>query len=417
MADTFTDPRSTRRQFLANILAPQQIPGITNPIVAGLQQFGRGIGGALIGRGLIREEEEQQRQQAGQLADLLSPRPTPAQTQMALAAGGGPTRQAASILPGGESRADPTRQALAQLIRNNPGALSSLGPQALALALQPPAAAPRQVLQPGATLVDPRSGEQIAQAPFRPQRTFEQELQLRQAGRAQTTINTGPSGVQFPDPPRDFVYRRNPDGTVRVNDEGLPELVVLANTETAEKRRSAQQAQAARETQTRRFADVVTQDIDRVLTILDESAITGPFSLTQAVPGTPANDAARLIDTVRANVGFDRLQALRDASPTGGALGQVSEQENRLLQSTLGNLELSQSETQFRTNLQRLKRVYLDIIHGPGNRPSAPRPAVVTEGQQAAGQTPQRPEGPSLESLTPQDLEGLTDEQLRSLLQ
>lgn len=132
---------------------------------------------------------------------------------------------------------------------------------------------------------------------------------------------------------------------------------------------AGKQAAQNKEAMTRRYADVVVEDIDRVGDLLDEAWIpaTGAGSVTSYIPGTTAHDTSKLLDTIRANVGFDRLQQMRDASPTGGALGQVSEFENRLLQSTLGNLEMSQTEEQFRYNLGRLRRTYLDIIHGPGN--------------------------------------------------
>lgn len=85
---------------------------------------------------------------------------------------------------------------------------------------------------------------------------------------------------------------------------------------------------------------------------------------SKAIPGTPAYDLSATVDTIKANIGFDKLQAMRDASPTGGALGQVSEMENRLLQATLGNLETSQSPAQFRENLQLVKEQINRIVNG-----------------------------------------------------
>jgi hypothetical protein len=82
-----------------------------------------------------------------------------------------------------------------------------------------------------------------------------------------------------------------------------------------------------------------------------------------------------LLDGVRANIGFDKLQAMRAASPTGGALGQVSDSENKLLQSTLGSLTQAQSREQFKYTLDRLESQYLDIIHGKGNRPGKSAPS------------------------------------------
>jgi len=84
---------------------------------------------------------------------------------------------------------------------------------------------------------------------------------------------------------------------------------------------------------------------------------TGLIGGTAAkIPGTPAYDLARKLDTVRANIGFDRLQEMRDNSKTGGALGQVSEMENRLLQAVWGNLEQSQSKEQFLQNLDLVEQ-------------------------------------------------------------
>ena len=102
---------------------------------------------------------------------------------------------------------------------------------------------------------------------------------------------------------------------------------------------------------------VVTQDIDRALanTGFWTSGFAG--SLSAAVPGTEAHNMRRLIETIKANVGFDQLSAMRAASPTGGALGSVTERENTLLQSVLGSLEQSQSPEQLKSNLQRLKTI------------------------------------------------------------
>lgn len=78
-------------------------------------------------------------------------------------------------------------------------------------------------------------------------------------------------------------------------------------------------------------------------------------NLLSAVPGTPAYDLAEKLKTIKANVGFDRLQAMRDASPTGGALGQVTERELAFLQATIGSLEQAQSAEELVYNMKRLQ--------------------------------------------------------------
>lgn len=74
------------------------------------------------------------------------------------------------------------------------------------------------------------------------------------------------------------------------------------------------------------------------------------------VPGTPAYDLSQTLETLKASAGFETLQEMRDNSPTGGALGQVTERELALLQATWGSLQQSQSQSQFEANLDRFNR-------------------------------------------------------------
>jgi hypothetical protein len=122
-------------------------------------------------------------------------------------------------------------------------------------------------------------------------------------------------------------------------------------------------------------ADVVTTDIDRAISSIKANpGMTTSWGalFTQDLGAGPAADVKKLIDTVRANVSFDKLQQMRAASPTGAALGPVSDFENKLLQATIGNLELSQNETQLLENLQRVKDIYTKIITVGIEDPSNP---------------------------------------------
>lgn len=76
------------------------------------------------------------------------------------------------------------------------------------------------------------------------------------------------------------------------------------------------------------------------------------------VPGTPAYDMQGTIDTIKANIGFDQLQAMRQASPTGGALGQVAVKELDFLQAALGNLDRKQSPERLKENLKQIRTHY-----------------------------------------------------------
>ena len=61
------------------------------------------------------------------------------------------------------------------------------------------------------------------------------------------------------------------------------------------------------------------------------------------IGGTEARNLSKTIETVSATIGFDRLQRMRDESPTGGALGQVAVQELEALRATMGSLDITKA--------------------------------------------------------------------------
>jgi hypothetical protein len=106
---------------------------------------------------------------------------------------------------------------------------------------------------------------------------------------------------------------------------------------------------------------IVDDNIDKAISQLGTFTAGTLGSLTSAVPGTPAYNLARTLDTIKANIGFNKLQQMRNNSPTGGALGQVSDFENRLLQSVYGSLEQAQSPAQLHEKLLALKGYLQDF--------------------------------------------------------
>lgn len=92
--------------------------------------------------------------------------------------------------------------------------------------------------------------------------------------------------------------------------------------------------------------------------ILNDPALPRITGLIGAVPFTfPGGDAANLeakLQNLKSQVGFSVLQAMRDASKTGGALGAISDKENELLQNNLAALNPKQDEKQFREELQKI---------------------------------------------------------------
>lgn len=127
---------------------------------------------------------------------------------------------------------------------------------------------------------------------------------------------------------------------------------------------TAKQEKAARE-RTLRTAGVVTGAIDKIqdklkTTTLPIAGFVGG-NLAQ-VKGTNAYSVKALVDTIKANIGFEALSQMRKESPTGGALGQVSNQEIGFLQATLANLDQGQTAEDFEAQLTQLENIYNQII-------------------------------------------------------
>ena len=118
---------------------------------------------------------------------------------------------------------------------------------------------------------------------------------------------------------------------------------------------------------TQRKADMVDGFVNEALSIVNamspedqnafQQSIANVSNIFQAnfLAGSPGARLAALIETIQANVGFDRLQEMRNSSPTGGALGNVSNKELALLTSVLGNLGNMQGLSQLRENLKRIQ--------------------------------------------------------------
>lgn len=110
---------------------------------------------------------------------------------------------------------------------------------------------------------------------------------------------------------------------------------------------------------------LVDNKIDRAISLITPYR-TGVGAWTKNIPSTKTKELEQIITTLQANIGFDQLQKMRDSSPTGGALGQVSELENKLLQAVLGSLDMEQPPSALLSNLKDIK-AYLDEMNRETN--------------------------------------------------
>lgn len=103
-------------------------------------------------------------------------------------------------------------------------------------------------------------------------------------------------------------------------------------------------------------AGLVTSTVDKALSNISAWSTGLPGMLLQFTP-SQALELRNNLDTIKANIGFDKLQNMRANSPTGGALGAVSDTENKLLQAVNGALD-PRLQSQLKDNLTQIKALY-----------------------------------------------------------
>lgn len=183
--------------------------------------------------------------------------------------------------------------------------------------------------------------------------------------------NLGPNGIDYGDAPTDMAWSREKDGSIKVDENGAPVAVPIVGSKLWAEQQAANDKKKDRKGQKAVVSGFIDQSIDDSLKLIKPykdtwlPGVTG-FSGTIAkyVPGTESRTLSNNLETLKANLGFEKLQQMREASPTGGALGQVSDFENRLLQSTFGALDQGGDDDVLVRNLFRIQFMADAIVNG-----------------------------------------------------
>jgi len=122
---------------------------------------------------------------------------------------------------------------------------------------------------------------------------------------------------------------------------------------------------------------------------------TGGGGMARILPMTDARELAGKIETIKANLGFDRLQEMRQNSPTGGALGAVAVQELSALQSTVASLDQLQGPGAVMRAFDKIEKHYNRWIEVSGGKPrdsaAGPEVGTVKDGYRYKGGPPDAP--------------------------
>jgi hypothetical protein len=208
-----------------------------------------------------------------------------------------------------------------------------------------------------------------------------------------------------------------PPGYQAVRDSGgkIIEMRPIPGSPAAAEAQARQSATEARTAGRAQVASVVTQEIDRLDEALakEEQAsglsaaspyvrITGvPGKAFENYPGGARTAAQGFISTIRANIGFEQLSKMRQESPNGAALGNITERELQFLQDTLGAVDLNSDPKVLRQNIKRLREVFNLVVHGQAVAPGEPAAAPAGPAQSATPAATRTPPGqrPPLDSF------------------
>ena len=190
---------------------------------------------------------------------------------------------------------------------------------------------------------------------------IEARSSVAKAGATKVEVGAGQKDTMWGEPPKGYVWARDPaSGQVMTQPDKsgavAPMALPIAGSKEARDREEVQAKQAQRQQYAQNVAGTILS------TVREARKMVGPLSagfggsIMGQVPGSPAVDLKALIDPIKANIGFQRLQEMRDMSPTGGALGQVAVQELNMLQSVVSSLDQNQSPEQLRKSFDKIEK-------------------------------------------------------------
>lgn len=167
--------------------------------------------------------------------------------------------------------------------------------------------------------------------------------------------------------PNGFVYMPTPEGAAsgRLPIDAATGKPVSNLVSTKQLKEQEQQQKAA--SQKEATADqigYINDAISGAKNILKSplSFTSGFVGKTASLVGAPSRtELEGYIDTLKANLSFETLQTMRANSPTGGALGAVSERELALLGSTVASLNPNLPKDVLMKNLAQVEQRYAKI--------------------------------------------------------
>lgn len=364
---------------------------------------------------------------------LFPPTPEPVNAQTIKGADGrdyafDPRTKQVTLLPTGAPPPDPVN---AQTLRGADGFDYAFDPRTKSVTRldtgEPRASADTKVV--GGALVD-STGKVIYQSPEKPVTTDDiteynmavaqgypgtlQDWIIEQRKASATNVNVGPNGIDYGDPGPGLAWRRSPTGEILLDSQGLPEALPYRGGVAWQKEQAALAKGASAGENDETMTDTVLTAARKAREAVSGGIANGPLGAAAAIiPSTSAAELRRQVDVLKANATKENLAAMRAESPTGGALGSISNTDLSLLASASGALDPNASAEDFASALDNYERTILRIIHGKSQGDAifaATRPPPAAPPQNFSAMTPDQLLGVDINTLSPSDYDAYAEQ-------
>lgn len=199
---------------------------------------------------------------------------------------------------------------------------------------------------------------------------------MRAGGGPTVNVNTGEQGPRVGTIPPGYELITDPN-------TGRSRLEAMPGSEAAREIEESQNKTQNRVSQEQISSDIVLDEVGIARQILEQnpSLSTGLIGrMGDLFDYGPGQNLASSLEGLQSKIGLGELNNMRQNSPTGGALGNVTEGEREALAAAYGSLKQEQPAEWLNYRLARFQNAHLDVTHGtPAQRAEMVRRGEITE--------------------------------------
>jgi hypothetical protein len=182
-------------------------------------------------------------------------------------------------------------------------------------------------------------------------------------------------------------YPINLPSGMTVESDGQGGIKVVQGSGVGASKDKSEKAEIERRKQQELFVDEFTNTAAEALELLPSfpsGAIGAKYGsiIGKLLPASPEGRVVSRLETLKANLSLNTINELRAASPTGGAVGNMTEKEWPLLQQKFGSLEAAEDKKDLEARLKNASITFFNTVNGtPEERAEALKKGIITSEQ------------------------------------